>query len=86
MRWRGDGERNPAAAGWLVRAGGRLKFRGHLRLSLIHILRLLKRELSPHGQKSGEIRYRGVPLEQLSDREAASKIGFVSNLLLIFYV
>ena len=28
---RGDGERNPAAAGWLVRAGGRLKFRGHLR-------------------------------------------------------
>ena len=31
MRWRGDGERNPAAAGWLVRTGGRLKFRGHLR-------------------------------------------------------
>lgn len=41
------------------------------------LLRLLKRELSPHGQKSGEIRYRGLPLEQLSDREAASKIGFV---------
>ena len=25
------GERNAAAAGWLVRTGGRLKFRGHLR-------------------------------------------------------
>ncbi|WP_207650959.1 hypothetical protein, partial [Lactonifactor longoviformis] len=29
--WQGDGERNPAAAGWLVQAGGRHKFRGHLR-------------------------------------------------------
>ena len=28
---RGDGEKNPAAAGWLGWAGGRLKFRGHLR-------------------------------------------------------
>ncbi len=27
----GDGERNPAAVGWLVRAGGRPGFRGHLR-------------------------------------------------------
>ena len=27
------GERNPAAAGWLVRAGGRLKFRGRFRRS-----------------------------------------------------
>ena len=32
-RWQGDGERTPAAVGWLVRAGGRLKFRGRFRRS-----------------------------------------------------
>ena len=41
------------------------------------LLKHLKRELTPHGQKSGLIRFNGIELEQLSQREAASEIGFV---------
>lgn len=41
------------------------------------LLKMLKRELTPLGEKSGEIRYRGCALEKLSEREAASRIGFV---------
>jgi len=40
-------------------------------------LRLLKREIAPHGAKNGEIRYFGTLQEQLSDRIAAAEIGFV---------
>ncbi len=40
-------------------------------------LRLLKREIAPHGSKSGELRYFGTLQDQLSDRVAAAEIGFV---------
>lgn len=41
------------------------------------LLRLIKRELAPYGEQSGEIRYRGVPLSGLDERTAASEIGLV---------
>lgn len=41
------------------------------------LLRMLKRELTPKGEKSGEIRFCGMSTEQLSDRASASGIGFV---------
>ena len=40
-------------------------------------LKHLKRELTPHGEKSGSIRYKEVSYDQLDDRTAASQIGFV---------
>lgn len=43
------------------------------------LLRLLKREIAPRGTKSGEITVCGVLQDELSDRDAASKIGFVSQ-------
>ena len=41
------------------------------------LLRLLKRELAPAGERSGEILYAGVLQERLDDRTAAGDIGFV---------
>lgn len=41
------------------------------------LLKLLKRELTPHGNKAGNIYYKGTELEDLDDRTAASEIGFV---------
>ena len=41
------------------------------------LLRHLKPCLAPHGALSGEIRYLGAPLSQLSQREQARQIGFV---------
>jgi len=41
------------------------------------LLRLLKRELSPRGQKSGIIRISGKKQEELSDFEAATNVGYV---------
>ena len=41
------------------------------------LLKMLKRELSPHGEKSGSIRYNGVEQAQLDDRTAACEIGYV---------
>ena len=41
------------------------------------LLKLLKRELAPAGERSGQIWFRGVPQEKLSDREAACGIGYV---------
>lgn len=41
------------------------------------LLRLLKRELAPNGNKTGEIYYRGTKLEDLEERTAAGDIGFV---------
>lgn len=41
------------------------------------LLRLLKRELSPRGELSGNITLRGKDRIELSDRESAEKIGFV---------
>ena len=41
------------------------------------LLRLLKRELAPEGEKSGEIIFCGKEQSSLSDREAACEIGYV---------
>ena len=41
------------------------------------LLRQLKPTLAPHGRLSGEILFEGTPLPELSQRDAASKIGFV---------
>ena len=41
------------------------------------LLRLLKRELSPRGELSGNITLMGKDRIELSDRESAEKIGFV---------
>ena len=41
------------------------------------LLRMLKRELTPVGEKSGSVTFCGSELSQLSDRESASRIGFV---------
>ncbi len=41
------------------------------------LLRMLKRELSPVGEKEGRIVFKGKDLDSLSVRESASEIGFV---------
>lgn len=41
------------------------------------LLRLLKREITPFGEKNGEISYCNTPLDDLDDAFAASRIGFV---------
>ncbi len=43
------------------------------------LLRLLKRELAPRGEKSGEITLFGREQAALTDREAASLVGFVAQ-------
>jgi len=41
------------------------------------LLRMLKRELTPLGEKNGSVSFGGVELSQLPDRRSASAIGFV---------
>lgn len=41
------------------------------------LLKMLKRELAPHGEKSGSIRYHDVEQAELDDRTAACEIGYV---------
>ena len=41
------------------------------------LLRHLKTVLTPAGKRSGEIRFGGTPLEQVSQRDQAAKIGYV---------
>ena len=41
------------------------------------LLRHLKPVLSPHGKRSGEILFNGVPMAQVSQRDQAAKIGYV---------
>lgn len=41
------------------------------------LLRMLKRELSPAGEKSGSILYKGAELSDLDAKTAATEIGFV---------
>lgn len=40
-------------------------------------LKQIKREIAPHGEKTGEILYKGIPIKELDDRTAAAEIGFV---------
>lgn len=41
------------------------------------LLRHLKSVLAPHGKRSGEILFNGIPLDQVSQRDQSAKIGFV---------
>lgn len=41
------------------------------------LLRLCKRQLSPLGEKTGKILYKNTSIDQLTDIDAAQKIGFV---------
>ena len=41
------------------------------------LLRQLKTVLAPHGKKAGQVLFCGVPLEDVSDRDQASRIGYV---------
>lgn len=43
------------------------------------LLRQLKKEITPHGQKTGSITYKGTPIHELDTRTSASQIGFVSQ-------
>lgn len=43
------------------------------------LFRQLKRELAPKGQREGHIYFRGKEQQELSDLEAAAKIGFVQQ-------
>ena len=41
------------------------------------LLRQLKSVLAPHGRKSGQILFNGVPLDKVSQREQSARIGYV---------
>lgn len=41
------------------------------------LLRHLKTVLTPYGKRDGQIRFNGLPLEQISQQDQAAKIGFV---------
>ena len=41
------------------------------------LLRHLKPILAPHGKRSGEILFGGIPMEQISPKDQAAKIGYV---------
>ena len=41
------------------------------------LLRHLKSVLTPHGQRSGQVLFNGIPLEEVSQAEQSAKIGFV---------
>ena len=41
------------------------------------LLKHLKTLLTPHGKRNGSICFNGIPLEQVSSREQAAKIGYV---------
>lgn len=41
------------------------------------LLRMMKRELTPNGEKSGQILFKNIPLENLSDMQSTCSIGFV---------
>ena len=41
------------------------------------LLRHLKSVLTPHGKRSGSVRFNDIPLEEISHRDQSEKIGFV---------
>ena len=43
------------------------------------LLKLIKPEISPFGEKNGEIFYCGTPLDKINNKISASEIGFISQ-------
>ena len=43
------------------------------------LLKMLKKELSPHGEKSGRVLFCGAPLDDLDKRTSAARLGYVSQ-------
>ncbi len=41
------------------------------------LLRHIKKQLVPAGERSGEVLFNGIPVNELSERDSAAKIGFV---------
>lgn len=50
---------------------------GHSGCGKSTLLRQLKPSLAPHGERSGDIRFDGQPLDALSPADAAARIGYV---------
>lgn len=75
----------PTAAGHLslsdvslsIRQGEYLVLCGRSGSGKTTLLRHLKSVLTPHGKRSGQILFGGVPLGQVSQREQSAKIGYV---------
>ncbi|MDE6412735.1 MAG: energy-coupling factor ABC transporter ATP-binding protein [Eubacterium sp.] len=50
---------------------------GHSGCGKSTLLRQLKPQIAPHGTKSGRILFNGTTIDDLTERDSASKIGFV---------
>ena len=73
-----EGEREALRnVSFMVRQGEFLILCGPSGCGKSTLLRHLKSCLTPHGLFSGEIRYQGIPLSELSQREQAQQIGYV---------
>ena len=77
FRYPGEEKRALEEISFSVRDGEFLVICGESGCGKSTLLRLLKRELSPFGEVSGEILYHDTPLSELCERTAAAEIGFV---------
>ena len=62
-----------------VRGGEFLLLCGRSGCGKTTLLRQLKREIAPHGRREGRIEFCGTALRDLTPRESAARIGFVSQ-------